>query len=115
MDGDKDGYISKQDWRAAFAIIGPDFPTGVVDSTFDAFDPDGSGEVEFKELDAFLRRRGSIDKKVEKKLDKTIKMAKVAKLEAAAASSAAAGSSSGDAQKPKAALKWQMASLKAVD
>ena len=56
MDQDNDGYISKKDWRKAFSLMGPDFPKDVVDQTFTQFDPDGSGEVEYKELEAFVKR-----------------------------------------------------------
>jgi len=56
MDGDNDGRISKKDFRKAFLEMGPDFPSVVVEKLFDDFDPDGSGEIEFNELDKFLRR-----------------------------------------------------------
>jgi Ca2+-binding EF-hand superfamily protein len=60
MGGDDDGKISKKDFRDAFAIMGPDFPPQVVDNTFDYFDPDKSGYIEFQEFDKFLRRAASI-------------------------------------------------------
>ena len=56
FDSSQDGKISKKEFREAFAIMGPDFPAHVVDETFDLFDPDKSGEIEFAELDKFLRR-----------------------------------------------------------
>lgn len=58
-DGDNDGRISKKDFRVGFTKMAPDFPKDVVDATFDSFDPDGSGEIEFNELDKFLRKRAS--------------------------------------------------------
>jgi len=39
--------------------MGPDFPPEVVEQLFDDFDPDKSGEIEFGELDKFLRRSSS--------------------------------------------------------
>jgi len=85
IDDDEDGYISKKDWRKAFKVMGPEFPAATVDATFDAFDPDGSGEVEFNELEKFLRRRGpgaatttrrkpvkKLQSAVEKTVDKSI-------------------------------------------
>ena len=60
MGGDDDGKISKKDFRDAFAIMGPDFPPQVVDNTFDYFDPDKSGYIEFQEFDKLLRRAASL-------------------------------------------------------
>jgi len=59
MDTDRDGRISKKDFRKAFLEMGPDFPPEVVEQLFDDFDPDKSGEIEFGELDKFLRRSSS--------------------------------------------------------
>ena len=39
--------------------MAPDFPPHAVDETFDLLDPDKSGIIEVKELDAAIRRHGA--------------------------------------------------------
>ena len=56
IDEDNSGIIAKKEWCKAFVEIGPDFPPAIVALTFDEFDPDKSGEIEFTELDKFLKR-----------------------------------------------------------
>ena len=56
IDEDNSGIIAKKEWCKAFIEIGPDFPPAIVALTFDEFDPDKSGEIEYKEMNAMLRK-----------------------------------------------------------
>lgn len=55
-DDDRNGLISKKEWRKACAAMGILFPREVVDSLFDFFDEDGSGSLDHKEVVLKARR-----------------------------------------------------------
>jgi len=54
-DEDKDGKVSKKEFRKAMPALGFDIPVKEIDALFDANDPDRSGSMEFKELKAMLK------------------------------------------------------------
>ena len=54
-DTDGDGSISKKEFRRAMPMLGFDVPVKDIDALFDANDPDGSGEMDFKELKRMLK------------------------------------------------------------
>ena len=54
-DENGDGNVSKKEFRRAMGLLGFDVPKTEIDALFDAFDPDGSGAMEFKELQKMLR------------------------------------------------------------
>ena len=56
-DTDGDGKISKKEFRKAMPMLGFDVPVADIDKLFDANDPDGSGEMDFKELKQMLKSR----------------------------------------------------------
>ena len=59
-DEDKDGKVSKKEFRKAMPALGFDIPVAEIDALFDANDPDRSGNMEFKELKAMLKpQRGA--------------------------------------------------------
>ena len=55
-DEDGDGQISKKEFEDAMPMLGLDVDVSVVDSLFDEFDCDASGEITFRELNKILRR-----------------------------------------------------------
>ena len=55
-DDDGNGALDKKELRAAVAALGYEAPRAEVDALYDAFDKDGSGEIEFKELNKELRQ-----------------------------------------------------------
>ena len=59
-DENQDGLISKQEFAKAMAPLGIQVSKEEAGALFDAFDPDGSGAIEYKELDQLLRRRVDI-------------------------------------------------------
>ena len=54
-DLDKDGTVSKKEFRRAMPALGFDIPVKEIDALFDANDPDRSGKMEFKELKQMLK------------------------------------------------------------
>lgn len=56
-DENQDGKVSKREFRRAVKLLGLSASKADVDSLFDSFDPDGSGTIEFKEINAMLRTR----------------------------------------------------------
>ena len=56
-DTDGDGKISKKEFRKAMPMLGFYVPVADIDKLFDANDPDGSGEMDFKELKQMLKSR----------------------------------------------------------
>jgi len=56
-DTDGDGKVSKKEFRRAMPMLGFDVPVADIDKLFDANDPDGSGEMDFKELKQMLKSR----------------------------------------------------------
>ena len=56
-DEDQDGKVSKREFRRAVKLLGLSASKEDVDGLFDSFDPDGSGTIEFKEINAMLRTR----------------------------------------------------------
>ena len=60
-DENGDGTVDKREFRKAMAALGVDAPRAEVDRLFDSFDPDGSGCVEYNEMNAALKRRVALD------------------------------------------------------
>ena len=54
-DANGDGEVSKREFREAMPKLGFILPTKVIDDLFDQHDPDGSGVMDFKELQKMLR------------------------------------------------------------
>jgi len=52
--------VSKLEFRKAMPMIGLDVPLDEIDKLFDEWDPDGSGTIEMRELNKFLRRGGEV-------------------------------------------------------
>lgn len=50
-DRDGSGLIGKAEFRRAIRAVGFDMPTAELDALFDEIDADGSGQIEFGELD----------------------------------------------------------------
>ena len=55
-DEDDDGAVSKKEFRRAIKTIGFDAPREEVDRVFDSIDEDGSGTIEYTELNQLLRQ-----------------------------------------------------------
>ena len=55
FDADGSGTIEKGEFRNAIAKMGFDAPDDCIDELFDEVDDDGSGTVDFKELNSILR------------------------------------------------------------
>ena len=65
-DADGNGVVTKAEFRKAMPLLGlKDVPKKDIDAVFDSFDPDGSGELEMKELEKLLKRRAEIDEKLQ--------------------------------------------------
>ena len=58
-DEDRSGSVSKREFRRALPILGCKVPAKVADAVFDSLDPDGSGQIEYKELNKLLRKGGN--------------------------------------------------------
>jgi Ca2+-binding EF-hand superfamily protein len=56
FDADGSGEIDRNEWIAAWAKIGADFPKQVIEAAFDEFDPNKSGSIDFEELNKFLKK-----------------------------------------------------------
>ena len=54
-DSNGDGEISRKEFRQAMPKLGMHLPDDVVNSIFDQYDPDGSGKMDFKELQKMLK------------------------------------------------------------
>lgn len=50
-------FFWQPQFTTAFNKVAPDYPQGLIDSTFELFDPNEDGVIEFSELNALLRRR----------------------------------------------------------
>ena len=48
-DADKNGQVSKAEFRKAMPLLGFDAPRREVDALFDSWDPDGSGTIAYAE------------------------------------------------------------------
>lgn len=59
-DDDGGGTISKAEFRKAMAQLGVTAHKNVVDTMFDTFDVDGSGAIEYSELDKLLKGKADI-------------------------------------------------------
>jgi hypothetical protein len=55
-DEDKSGTIDKGEFARAIRSFGIDVPRPEVDKLFDSLDEDGSGSLEYKELNTMLRK-----------------------------------------------------------
>ena len=49
-DGNKDGTVSKKEFRKAMPELGLDVPVDIIDALFDSWDPDGSGSITLREV-----------------------------------------------------------------
>ena len=54
-DADRNGQVSKTEFRKAMPLLGLEAPLEEIDKLFDSWDPDGSGFLELKELNTLLR------------------------------------------------------------
>ena len=54
-DENGDGEISKKEFRHAMPKLGFDMPANLIDEVFDGYDLDGSGVMDFKELQKMLK------------------------------------------------------------
>lgn len=59
-DDDGSGRVCKKEFRRALPEIGCKVPKQVANAVFDLLDPDGSGEIEYSELRAMLRKGASM-------------------------------------------------------
>ena len=66
IDVDGDGTITKKEFRNSLPQLGLSAPKKEFDILFDSFDPDGSGKIDYKELNKLLRRGNDI--KIDPKL-----------------------------------------------
>ena len=57
LDVGKDGYISKEDWRAGLTLLGFHLPEERAMATFAEADADNSGNIEFAEFEQYLKPR----------------------------------------------------------
>ena len=57
LDVGKDGYISKEDWRAGLTLLGFHLPEERAMATFVEADADNSGNIEFAEFEQYLKPR----------------------------------------------------------
>jgi hypothetical protein len=60
-DEDGSGNISQEEFRKAMALLGVQAGKEVVDGCFGQFNVEGSGSIEYSELDKLLRISGSKD------------------------------------------------------
>jgi len=56
-DTNNDGVISKTEFRKAMPLLGFDLPIPAIDAVFNEYDIDGSGKMEFSELQKMLKGR----------------------------------------------------------
>jgi len=62
-DADSNGMVSRREFRKALSLIGIAAPPDAVDTVFDSFDSDKSGEISIRELTRILRNDGTVKKK----------------------------------------------------
>ena len=60
-DDDENGMVSKSEFRKALPMLGLKVDRAVVEELFDSFDEDGSGEIDYKELNKHLRGGAGIE------------------------------------------------------
>ena len=60
-DGDGDGQVSKKEFRKVLAMLGLQVAKADAEELFDQLDPDGSGNINYKEFNSLLRRGGNVD------------------------------------------------------
>ena len=60
-DDDESNTVSKAEFAKAMKALGYEGPPEDVDAVFDSMDPDGSGSLEYKELNSLLRRSVELD------------------------------------------------------
>jgi len=60
-DDDETGTITIDEWRKAMKQFGCDVAPVEIDALFNSFDPDGSGSIEYRELNKLLRRGQEIE------------------------------------------------------
>ena len=58
LDADQSGAVSKREFRKGMKTLGLEVPKEDVNKLFDSWDPDGSGSLEFQELNKILKRGG---------------------------------------------------------
>ena len=63
-DEDGNGLIAKSEFAVAMPALGLDVPRADIDFLFDSFDGDGSGEIDYHELNKALRAGGADRKSV---------------------------------------------------
>lgn len=74
-DNNGDGQISRAEFVKAMPMLGmQDCLPIEINALFSAFDPDGSGEISFRELNRMLRRDESMNVKKEKKVVQEVKI-----------------------------------------
>jgi len=92
-DDNQSGTVDKQEWRKAMFQLGFDVSLSQIDALFTAFDPDGSGSVDYRELSKLLQAgaadvvvadspSGQFSKKEELQMELDEKIAEVARTEA---------------------------------
>tara|TARA_B110001452_G_scaffold265054_1_gene269095 strand:- start:1206 stop:2252 length:1047 start_codon:yes stop_codon:yes gene_type:complete len=64
-DADRNGLVSKAEFRKAMPLLGLEVPLEEIDALFDSWDPDGSGHLELKELNTLLRVKVQLDEKLQ--------------------------------------------------
>ena len=55
-DDDNSGSVSRHEFAKAMAALGYDGQPEDIDCVYDSLDPDGSGSLEYKEMNALLKR-----------------------------------------------------------
>ena len=55
LDENGDGYVTREEWIKGFAKVGPSLPEDFVTYGFDTCDKDGSGSINFQEVDKWVK------------------------------------------------------------
>lgn len=76
-DRDGSGSVSPDEFTKALRKLGVRAHADDVDAIFDSFDIDGSGEIEFAELEEFLRTSGEAKTEEQERLERAEKVAKL--------------------------------------